>query len=503
MAMPARVLFLAADALDRDLVLQWAGDGTLPTFQRLLDRAAWGMSENPPGLFVGAVWPSFWTSVSPARHARYCYEQLRPGSYEIVRVRPTDTHAPAFWNALSAAGRRVAVIDVPKTFVAEGFNGCHIVDWGTHDPDYPGPVTWPPSLAQELVSTYGRDVVGNCNTHGRAGEYQRLRDELLDRIARKRRMILDLLTRESWDVMLAVFSESHCVGHQCWHVHDSTHARHDATLAARIGDPMRDVYIAIDTAMGEIIARAGADTDVIVLGSHGMRSHYDATFLLDQMLWCVEHPHGISTPLRPPFAKRVWARTPHSVRRMFAPLKQRMKDRLDPNPLASRRFFPVPNNDAYGAIRLNLAGREPAGRVARHEFDAVCASLERDLLAFTNVDTGEPVARRVWRVDSVYAGPRMGHLPDLIVEWNRDAPIARVRSERTGEIAGVYTKCRTGDHSPDGIFFALGDGVAPGRVAHNVSIMDFGPTLAERVGVTLPDVDGRSFAPSVFRGASR
>jgi predicted AlkP superfamily phosphohydrolase/phosphomutase len=68
--MSARVLFLAADAMDKDLVLRWAEDGTLPTFRRLLSTAAWGNTENPPGLFVGAVWPSFWTSVSPARHAR-------------------------------------------------------------------------------------------------------------------------------------------------------------------------------------------------------------------------------------------------------------------------------------------------------------------------------------------------------------------------------------------------------------------------------------------------
>ena len=80
----------------------------------------------------------------------------------------------------------------------------------------------------------------------------------------------------------------------------------------------------------------------------------------------------------------------------------------------------------------------------------MCKSLERDLLAFTNVETGAPVVRRVWRVDQVYSGPRMDHLPDLIVEWNRDAPIARVHSEKTGEISGTYTKCRTGDHSAHG-----------------------------------------------------
>jgi predicted AlkP superfamily phosphohydrolase/phosphomutase len=497
--MSARLLLLAADALDGDLVRRWASDGTLPAFRRLLDTAAWGVTDNPPGLYVGAVWPSFWTCVSPARHARYCYEQLRPGTYDFVRVHPTDTQAPPFWDALSRAGRRIAVIDVPKTHPSELSGGMHVVDWGTHDPDYAGPVTWPPSLAADLGAKYGRDEVGNCNAHGRAGDYERLRDQLLARIACKRRMILDTLEQGEWDALLAVFSESHCVGHQCWHLHDETHARHDPALTARIGNPIRDVYAAIDAAMGEILDHARG-ADVVVLGSHGMRAHYDGTFLLDEMLRRIERPGRapMGTSASGSLARRAWKHTPMPVRRFLTPLKEPVKSRVDPGSLASRAWFAVPNNDAYGAIRINLAGREPAGRVARGEFDAACRSIERDLRAFTNLETGGSVVERVWRVDEVYRGPRMDHLPDLIVEWNRDHPIARVHSEKTGEIRGSYTKPRTGDHSGHGIFFAAGPAAVAGRVERNVSIMDFGPTIAQRLGVSLEDVEGHSFADLVF-----
>ena len=506
--MATRLLFLGSDSLDKDLVLRWADDGTLPTFRRLLSSAAWGVTENPPGLFVGAVWPSFWTSVSPARHARYCYEQLRPGSYEKIRIHPTDTQAPPFWNALSRAGRRLAVLDVPKTYVTEGLNGMQVVDWGTHDPDYKETVTWPPSFAAELEATYGRDEVGNCNAHGRTGEYEKLRNQLVARVSRKKQMILDTLAREDWDALLAVFSESHCVGHQCWHLHDPNHARHDRELVARMGDPVRDVYVAIDAAIGEILERAGAATEVIVLGSHGMRSHYDATFLLDQMLQRIERPGSAApSPRRKKVSARsmatgLWKRTPSGVRRMLSPIKSPMKARLAPDPLASRRYFAIPNNDAYGAIRLNLVGREPAGKVAREEYEAVCKSLEHDLLAFTNVETGEPVVRRVWRANEFYRGPLVDHLPDLIVEWNRDTPVSHIRSGKTGEIRGTYQKCRTGDHSNNGIFFMAGNGVVAGPVNRTISIMDFGPTIADRVGVLLSDVDGRSFADLVFPGGS-
>lgn len=501
--MATRVLFIGADALDKDTVLAWAEDGTLPTFRRLLREGAWGYTDSPPGLYVGAVWPSFWTSVGPGRHARYCYEQLRPGTYQNVRIHPTDVRAPAFWDAIAATGRRVAVVDVPKSHVVAGLNGIHLVDWGTHDADFPEPVTWPPSLAARIIARYGRDEVGNCNVHGRAGEHEKLRAQLLARVERRKRMLLDIIAEGEWDATLGVFSESHCVGHQCWHVHDPAHERHDAALAARIGDPVRDVYVAIDAAIGELIAAAGSGTDVIVLASHGMRCHYNGSYLLDAMLKRIERP-GASVPSARTAsrAKGIWKRTPKGLRRLLAPLKGPARERLGISGPASRRYFAIPNGDAYGAVRINLVGREPAGRVQPGaEFDQVCAALEADLRALTNVDSGEPVVRRVLRTAELFSGPYMDHLPDLMVEWNNRAPIARVHSEKTGEIVGEYTRCRTGDHSPQGLFAATGPATKAGRLESAVSIVDFGPTIADRLGVALADVDGRSFAPAVFAGA--
>jgi predicted AlkP superfamily phosphohydrolase/phosphomutase len=500
--MPTRLLFIGVDALDKDLVVTWANDGTLPTFRRLFRDGAWGISENPPGFFVGAIWPSFWTCVGPDRHGRTCYEQLRPGTYETFRVRPTDVRGPAFWNALSDAGRRVAVVDIPKTLVTPSFNGVHVVDWGTHDPDWDGPLTWPTALADELVSRYGRNPVSNCNEHGREGRYEDLRDALLGRIETKRRMLRDLLATERWDAVIAAFADSHCVGHQCWHVHDPSHAGHDDDLARRIGDPVRDVYAALDRAVGDVIEAAGPETDVIVLGSHGMHAHYNATFLLDAMLRRIENPRA-PAPRTQSRMKRAWRVVPRPVRRLLSPFTGRARSRLGISDAASRRFFPVPNGDLYGAIRVNLVGREPQGRVQPgDEFERVCASLQADLAGFVNADTGAPAVACVWRTRDVYHGPLIDHLPDLIVEWNREAPFARVRAEKTGEIAGEYTRCRTGEHTPHGIFFATGPTVTAGSIGHPVSVMDFGPTIAERLGVALPDVEGRSFAATMFRGAS-
>ena len=164
--------------------------------------------------------------------------------------------------------------------------------------------------------------------------------------------------------------------------------------------------------------------------------------------------------------------------------------------MLSRREAELHN---LGGIRINLAGREPSGKVGRDEFDGLCASIRDHLLTFENVDTGAPVVRDVKMTRDLYSGEHFDYLPDMLVFWNHDTPVERIRSEKTGVIEDRYRKGRTGDHTPLGMFFAAGSRVVPGRLDSTVSVVDFGPTIAERTGVTLADVDGRSFAARIFR----
>jgi predicted AlkP superfamily phosphohydrolase/phosphomutase len=158
---------------------------------------------------------------------------------------------------------------------------------------------------------------------------------------------------------------------------------------------------------------------------------------------------------------------------------------------AGRRFFAIPNNDIYGAIRLNLAGREPRGRVRQDEVESVCAELERELRSLTNLDTGGPAVTRVVKASDHYERRPMDNLPDLFVEWSGDRPVVRVRTARGDVVEGFYPDYRTGDHREQGAFWITGPGVAARALASPVSITDFAPTIGELLGVPLPGLDGR------------
>jgi predicted AlkP superfamily phosphohydrolase/phosphomutase len=154
--------------------------------------------------------------------------------------------------------------------------------------------------------------------------------------------------------------------------------------------------------------------------------------------------------------------------------------------------FQVPTNEHASAVRVNLRGREPKGRIAPGaEYQAFCEILTADLLDLVNLDTGKPAVRAVLQTDREYPGERLDDLPDLLVIWNREAPIEGLGSSKVGEVRGVLPGFRTGDHTREAILIARGPGIESGQSTTAISLVDIAPTVAAAVGVSLNDVDGR------------
>jgi predicted AlkP superfamily phosphohydrolase/phosphomutase len=182
-----------------------------------------------------------------------------------------------------------------------------------------------------------------------------------------------------------------------------------------------------------------------------------------------------------PLGRRRWGILPSAPADWIVP-------RLD----ESSTCWVVPNGEVYGAIRVNLAGREPRGRIQPgSEMEDFCQRLRRDFCALVNADTGAPAVRDVLRTADFESGPHLAELPDLLVEWNTDTPLNAVHSEKTGTIRRVFGGDRSGHHRREGLFAVRGPSVRPRRLAEPISIMDVAPTITSLLGVTLPDIDGK------------
>ena len=444
--MPAapKVLYLAFDACDREVIRSLVAAGELPTFGWLFDNSAVAEVDPSPGVYISANWPSFATARSPENHDYLCWVEVDPQTYEWRETAPMRAEGPPFWHALSRAGHDVAVFDIPHALVDSQSDAVQVLEWGCHD-RHLGSASAPPELLDQIEASIGRHPLGQmaeqrplnfapCDFAHREGLHRTVAEsvalwqDLLVAVDRKEAASLELLDRGDWSLFAVVFGETHCVGHQLWAAHDPDHPRHDPTLVALIGDPVREMYRRMDTVLAAHLQRADDDTAVYVQLSHGMGPHYDGTHLLDGILQRLHEADDVRRGWRSQALRTAIGRVPPDWQaRVLSAAAPQLRKRADasppgPNapwdlPTAERKWFQVPNN-APGAIRLNVVGREGNGQIDPTDFDRVCADLERWLGEIVNVDSGEPLVHRVYRSDTVYRRHEGDRLPDLFVEWN-------------------------------------------------------------------------------------
>jgi len=514
-----KLIVLGLDAASPALIHRWAGAGKLPAIRSLMGRGISGDVAGVEGLFVGSTWPSFYTGLHPARHGIYRIEQLESGTYDFYRPfeLPDGIGGTPFWRLASDAGRRVAVLDVPLSRIEPGLNGIQTVEWGSHDAVF-GFRTFPREFASEVVSKVGAyPLPSDCNAaRTTAGDFEGFISGLEHAVRKKSDLTSWVLERDEWDLVVQVFTEAHCAGHQCWHIHDPLHPAHDPHLLSTLGDPLERVYRAIDSAVASILTRVG-DARVLLFSAHGMSHFRGANFLLPKILRrlgalagkpadtagagsfpsdSAESAHGAS---RMPSAEVEGTPLPSPANRRRQEGARSGSIRAD---VDRSRCFPIPNGYPVSGIRLNLAGREPRGVLEPGaEADRFCLELTRQLLAITDERTGGPLISRVLRTQELYDGPRGDALPDLLVEWN-DTPtgtlahgngrgaMVRATSPELGTVEGTNRWSRTGEHVPLGFFVLSGPGVAASHREIAVPLVDFYPTICRLLDLPDPGVDG-------------
>jgi len=129
------------DGADGGQLDRYSADGTLPGLAALRARGTAHPLTAPPGAGDDAVWASFQYGVELGELGRYHYRiPLADG-----RLGDADAAAApqSFWVALSEAGQRVAVLDIPKCGSPAPLNGLHIVDWSVHGRYFPEPRSQP------------------------------------------------------------------------------------------------------------------------------------------------------------------------------------------------------------------------------------------------------------------------------------------------------------------------------------------------------------------------
>lgn len=527
-----RVLFVGWDAADAALVDRWCAQGRMPNLSRMRLRGASARMRTTADVFHVSAWPSIFTGTTADKHGLYHAYVTKPGHQGLLRPRPDSTPFPFLWKLLSDRGMRCVVVDGFLTCPLQGLNGVQIVDWGSWS------WFWEPTFSPESLGTEVRKRFGPypAEDHSKVGivpleDFDGFRDRLLAGVRTKTDVVKWLMAREDWDFMLVVFGEAHPAGHYFWQFHDERFPSGSEATKARLRHALGDVYAALDRSLGELVQTAGETATVFVASGDGMGPNYSGSHLLPDVL-------GRMGMLKTAAGGRVAAASgrdssglsggslvagvrnmiPKSIRMAVSNLllSRAQQEKLSLHfktagiDWRQTRAYQIENANE-GFIRINLAGREPEGIVARGgEYEKTRDVLLHTMQGLTNPDTGTRAVTDVHDIDRLCPGPCRSLMPDVVLTWNMDARVTtRLRTERHGDAASSsppwdITPYYTGNHCPNAFAVAAGPGIAPGATLDGTHILDLAPTILLRYGIEPPEyMDGRPLEPLTSRPDSR
>jgi len=508
-----RVLVLGLDSADAELIEHWADAGHLPTFAALRREGAWGRLGTTAEVLHVSAWPTIHTGARPGHHGLYHAYQARAGTGALHRTRVEWGALPAFWQLLDRAGRRCVVMDAFMDRPLGDFGGTQIVEYGTWT-WFSDPSGRPRRLYRELLRRFGPYPAPEHSKVLTVPDPAWFRDQLVAGARRKAEVVRWLLDRTEWELAFIGFGEPHGAGHYLWHLSDLTYPSHPATPPAGTEQALRDVYRAVDEALGAILDGLGGAT-VLVTSGDGMGPNYSGCQHVPEVLHRMGLFYGAgvgaavasrSAPTKKGgLAAAVRQAIPLGLRQAVTRcLPRSVHYRLSMKWVNSgidwerSKAFCIPNsNEAY--VRVNLRGREPRGTVQPEGMAELLGRITDAVGGLTVAETGRRAVERVYPMDRVFPGSERPHLPDLSVTWDPAARTLReVHSPALGRVVGragyEIAPYYTGNHRASAFVAARGPG-APASIPADGHIVDLPATVFALLGVERPaHFEGRAWA---------
>ncbi len=451
---PRKVIIAGLDCAPPELVFDGGYD--LPVLDGLRKKGLWGKlrSSDPP--ITIPAWMVMTTGYDPGRLGLYGFRHRTGYSYKDMWIANSRAvKAKKLWDYIGAEGGTSTLVSVPPSWppypVAGNLVSCFITPPG---PDKPS--TYPATLKAEIEERFGPykfDVAFRTDD----------RDEILrgiNEMTEQRFRVMDwLIGAKPWNLFMFVEIGVDRMHHAFWKYMDPAH--HLYEKGNKYENAIRDYYESLDRKLGELIARAGDDTAVLVVSDHGAKRMKGCFCVND---WLIE---------------KGWLVVKERPSRPGVKFEQLEVDWKKTRAWAWGGY--------YARIFLNVEGREPQGSIAPEDYEKVREELAADIMGIRGPN-GEPWNTRIIRPQDHYEVLE-GDYPDLMVYFDD----LYWRSAGTLGYGTMYlAENDTGPddavHNYDGIYILHdplgGPGGPVGR--KDASIIDIAPTVLDIMGIAAP-----------------
>jgi len=497
------VAVIGLDAATFDVIGPWIEDGTLPTLSRLIREGSSGSLRSTIHPISPVAWASAVTGQNPGRHGIFDWRERCPKTYHAEVVSSESIRAPTIWQIVNAAGYTAGVVNVPLTYPPTALSG-YLVS-GILTPAGAKTFTYPAALSAELHQVCDGYRVFLGETY-REGEEQRFLDALQTALEKRRRVVLHLLQTRPTDLTFVVFMESDHVQHDFWKYMDPSFPGYRAEYG-RHENAIRDVFVALDSAIGEMLAVLPPNTITFVISDHGAGPLHKVVYIEKCLIrqGFMQLNESATTRLKRCALKLGLPRKVYQgLTRLGIDVRQRIPKKYRTrlvNAGMSASDIDWSSTQAYscgdfGQIAINLQGRERLGSVPPSEYEAVRAEIIAFLRDLRDPETGEFIVDQVYRREEIYDGPYLEAAPDILFSMQGYSYITSrslgMSSDALMEAHRFGRSGNSGSHTMDGIFVAYGPHIRVGQKVRNARLIDLAPTLLYAMGLpVIEDMEGR------------
>lgn len=482
-----QVVVIGLDGGTWDLIGPWTREGELPTIKQLLENGVHCNLLSTVPSYTLPSWTSLITGVNPGKHGLYDIF-LHYGKVRKI-VSSQDRKARSVFDILGDYGKTCVAVNIPGTFPPDRINGAMVSGILT-TPGKNSDFVYPNSLKQEIANFFNKSFHFENDKLVRylsASDKVKLVNAINEVAELEVTATLTLLDMIKPDLLWHVFRTTDLLQHYLYKSKDLENENNRYLL---------EHYRKIDSLISTIINNQGTETSVLIVSDHGfapLKKYFHInTWLKDRGLLKTKHNWK-----KPPL---LWTAAQAAAKTRSTNIGKFVVDKIVPSLLGTKvmskliekTISPLDSIDFQESKAYCPSGLSQAVRILavdEAERKQLITEIVSGLYQVKDPETGEPVLEKVLKTEDVYCGDYVFTAPDILLVTREGYIVTAPFSNNNGQsvcapvsLAGT----KTGDHTPEGIFIASGEGIKNTGEINPLSVYDVTPAILQLFGIATP-----------------